>query len=220
MASTVSIGSSAEFSKILSTSNIVITDFYADWCGPCKTISPTFESLATKYSKPGRITFTKVNVDSQQAIAQQYGVRAMPTFLIFRSGSVINTIKGADPRGLTTAIENAVKLAGPAKPTFSSQGRTLGGTAPRGTSLARPFNWQGYVDAVLSFLVLYVTTLFTLDAYKAGEDSPFNVNRTAREGGSTVGRSAGAPSLGTKRSGAAVAVGKRLGTIADLSGGD
>lgn len=97
MSPTVSIGSSAQFSKLLGTSSIVITDcksihsidhprpgvlltsfhqVYADWCGPCKTISPTFESLSTKYSKPNRITFTKVNVDNQQEIAQQYGVSA------------------------------------------------------------------------------------------------------------------------------------------------
>jgi thioredoxin 1 len=76
MSPTVAVGSSGEFSKILSTSSIVITDFYADWCGPCKAISPVFESLSEKHSKPGRITFTKVNVDNQQAIAQQYGVKA------------------------------------------------------------------------------------------------------------------------------------------------
>merc|ERR1711964_871169 len=105
MPSSVSIGSPAEFSKLLSSSTIVIADFYADWCGPCKTIAPTYESLAAKYSKPNKITFTKVNVDSQQEIAQKYGVRAMPTFMIFRSGSTINTIRGADVRGLTNAIE-------------------------------------------------------------------------------------------------------------------
>jgi thiol-disulfide isomerase/thioredoxin len=89
----VNIGSSAQFSKLLTTSTIVIADcksipasnhedtclhssVYADWCGPCKAVAPTYESLATKYSKPNRITFTKVNVDNQQAISQQYGVRA------------------------------------------------------------------------------------------------------------------------------------------------
>jgi thiol-disulfide isomerase/thioredoxin len=49
---------------------------YADWCGPCKAIAPTYESLSTKHSKPNKVTFTKVNVDQQQGIARQYGVSA------------------------------------------------------------------------------------------------------------------------------------------------
>jgi len=209
--STVSIGSSAQFSKLLSTSTIVVADFYADWCGPCKAIAPTYESLSTKHSKPNRVTFTKVNVDNQQEIAQKYGVRAMPTFMIFRSGSVINTIRGADTRGLTNAIESAVKLAGPATPVYSSAGRTLGGTPARGTSLSRPYNFKPIFDTIIAFLALYFTTLFSLDAYGAGENSPFNINRagTAQPSGST---------LGVKRTGAAAQVGKKLGTIADLGG--
>ncbi|TVY33411.1 Thioredoxin-like protein [Lachnellula subtilissima] len=220
MSPTVSIGSSGQFSKLLGTSNVVITDFYADWCGPCKTISPVFESLSTKYSKPNRITFTKVNVDNQQEIAQQYGVSAMPTFLIFRNGSVINTIKGADTRGLTTAIENAVKLAGPiAPPVFSTQGRTLGGAPSRSTSLRRPFDWKRYVDAIAAFLGLYLVSLFSFDAYKAAEDSYFNIYRDPRLAGSASGTSRNVPGGKVdKRASAATSVGKKLGTIADLGG--
>jgi thiol-disulfide isomerase/thioredoxin len=93
MSPTINIASTAEFSRTLSSSTIVITDckllesrarignanrrtVYADWCGPCKQISPIYEGLSAKHSKPKRVTFTKVNVDNQQAIAQQYGVRA------------------------------------------------------------------------------------------------------------------------------------------------
>ncbi|TVY85013.1 Thioredoxin [Lachnellula suecica] len=244
MSPTVSIGSSAQFSKLLGTSNVVITDcesiasldppvgsitnqlfqpqVYADWCGPCKTISPTFESLSTKYSKPNRITFTKVNVDNQQEIAQKYEVRAMPTFLIFRNGSVINTIKGADPRGLTTAIENAVKLAGPiAPPVFSTAGRTLGGAPSRGTSLRRPFNFKQYIDVISQFLGLYLVSLFSFDAYKAAEESYFNTNRDPRLAGASSGASRNVPGARVdKRTGAATAIGKKLGTIADITGGD
>jgi thioredoxin 1 len=136
----------------------------------------------------------------------------MPTFLIFRSGSVIETIQGADPRKLTTAIENAVKLAGAAAPSYSTPGRTLGGTAPRGQSLHRPFNFKGFVDAIIAFLGLYLYSLFSFDAYAAAENSPFNVNRP---------KPAPAPKAGAKgRTGAATQVGKKLGTIADLNGGN
>jgi thiol-disulfide isomerase/thioredoxin len=96
MSQTVSIASGAQFGALLKSSNIVITDcifaplktksqiwmlisffaVYADWCGPCKQISPIFEGLSAKHSKKNSVTFTKVNVDNQQGIAQQYGVTA------------------------------------------------------------------------------------------------------------------------------------------------
>ncbi|KAK6821250.1 putative thioredoxin [Apiospora arundinis] len=113
MSGTVNISSQGEWQRILGSSTIVVADFYADWCGPCKMVAPTFESLSTKFSKPGKITFCKVNVDNQQPIASAHGVRAMPTFLIFKNGSVIETIQGANPPALTAGVEKAVKLAGP-----------------------------------------------------------------------------------------------------------
>ncbi|CAL3968282.1 unnamed protein product [Diplocarpon coronariae] len=215
MPSTVSIGSSAEFSKLLSSSTILVADFYADWCGPCKAIAPTYESLAAKHSKPNRVTFTKINVDNQQEIAQKYGVRAMPTFMIFRSGSIINTIRGADARGLTTAVESAVKLAGTAIPAYSSAGRTLGGAPSHRASMSRSFSLQGIIDAVIGFLGLYLISLFSFDAYAAAENSPFNVHKAGQAqvnvaGGKKVERRMGAPTQ----------AGKKLGTIADLADKD
>jgi thioredoxin 1 len=70
------ISSSSQFSKLLSSHTYVITDFYADWCGPCKAIAPIFEQLATSHSQAGKLAFAKVDVDSQQDIARQYGVSA------------------------------------------------------------------------------------------------------------------------------------------------
>jgi len=129
----------------------------------------------------------------------------MPTFLIFRSGSVIETIQGADQRKLTTAIENAVKLAGPAKPVYSSVGHTLGGK----TGSSKPTNFKGFLDALISFFGLYFWSLFSLDAYGAAEGSPFNVNRRPALQGEGTGP--------IKRTGAATQVGKKLGTISDFS---
>jgi hypothetical protein len=90
----------------------------------------------------------------------------MPTFLIFRGGSVINTIRGADRGALTTAVEAAVKLTpGIAKPVYSTPGRTLGGPVMRpGQSLNR--SWitaiKTWIDAILSVLGLYLWSLFSV----------------------------------------------------------
>lgn len=72
----VAITSSQHFRSILSSSTYVVVDFYADWCGPCKMISPIFEQLAAQEAKPGRITFVKVNVDHQRDVAATYGISA------------------------------------------------------------------------------------------------------------------------------------------------
>ncbi|KLU82993.1 hypothetical protein MAPG_02060 [Magnaporthiopsis poae ATCC 64411] len=90
---TIHIESTAQWRQVLGSSSIVVTDFYADWCGPCKMIAPTFESLSTKFSKPNKIAFCKVDVDNQREIAQQYSVSAMPTFLILRNGTLQRPLK-------------------------------------------------------------------------------------------------------------------------------
>ncbi|KAF7856094.1 hypothetical protein EAF04_010048 [Stromatinia cepivora] len=208
----VHIESSMQFSKLLGSSTIVVSDFYADWCGPCKAIAPTYESLATKHSKPNRVTFTKINVDNQQSIAQRYGVRAMPTFLIFRSGAVIETIQGADVRKLTTAIENAVKLSGAAKPVYSSAGRTLGGSSPTSANtMARNFSFDRLLHDIIAFFGLYLYSLFSFDAYTAAENSPFNIHKVPA---APAARATGG------RTGTATQAGKKLGTIADIAGKD
>lgn len=137
----------------------------------------------------------------------------MPTFMIFKNGAVINTIKGADPRGLTNAVEAAVKLSGTAVPSFPSAGRTLGGPPKAGTSMSRPYNFKGLIDGIIAFLGLYFISLFSLDGYAAAENSPFNIHRVAPAPGAAV-------RPGEKRTGATPQVGKKLGTIAGLAGGD
>lgn len=76
MSKVTSITSQQHFKSIVASSTYTIVDFYADWCGPCKQISPIFEQLATAESKPGRIVFCKVNVDSQKDVAATYGISA------------------------------------------------------------------------------------------------------------------------------------------------
>ncbi|KAK4102874.1 thioredoxin [Parathielavia hyrcaniae] len=169
---TISIASPAQWRQTLSSHAVVIADFYADWCGPCKMIAPTFESLSTKYSKPNKIAFCKVDVDSQKDVAQQYGVRAMPTFLVLRNGSVVETIQGANPPALTAAVEKAVKLAGPgAGATFSGSGQRLGGSgvATRRTTAGRLVGWdlKGFLQAMVAFVGLYFYSFFSVSRGRA-----------------------------------------------------
>ncbi|KAI9931118.1 hypothetical protein ASPWEDRAFT_101045 [Aspergillus wentii DTO 134E9] len=121
--SLVQISSKEQFSSLLTSSTIVVSDFYADWCGPCKAIAPVYEQLARQLSRPGRITFTKVNVDHQQDIAKTYGVTAMPTFIVFEKGRPTSTVRGADPKKLNEVVQ---KLASEASKTEPSGGEASG----------------------------------------------------------------------------------------------
>ncbi|KUJ22329.1 DUF1000-domain-containing protein [Mollisia scopiformis] len=117
MSKTVIINSLGQFEGLLKSSRIVVTDFHAVWCGPCKTIAPIFEQLSQQLSRPNLITFVKVDVDQQKEIASKYGITAMPTFMIFKQGKVEEKIQGADPRKLQAVIK---KLAAEADGSSSS----------------------------------------------------------------------------------------------------
>lgn len=137
MSKTVHIESTSQFSTLLASSSIVVADFYADWCGPCKQIAPIYEQLSAQLSRPNKITFTKINTDHQQELARSYGVTAMPTFMIFKNARRIESIQGADPRKLSAAVK---KLADEANrvgmddggESASSNGMWLGADLPRG----------------------------------------------------------------------------------------
>ena len=74
----------------------VLVDFWAEWCGPCKVIAPVIEELALDYD--GKVKFGKLNVDDHNQVASEYGVRSIPTLLVFKNGAVVNQIVGAVPK--------------------------------------------------------------------------------------------------------------------------
>src|SRR5215204_3396679 len=84
--------------------SLLVVDFWAAWCGPCKMISPIVEQLAEQYS--GKIVFGKVNVDENPLISQRFGIQSIPTLMILKKGQVIDVMIGALPKG---QIENKIK---------------------------------------------------------------------------------------------------------------
>jgi thioredoxin len=92
--------------EVLKSDKPVLIDFWATWCGPCRTIAPIVEELAVEYN--GKIKFGKLDVDNNQDTAIKYGVRSIPTILVFKDGVVKQTIIGAVPKGQIVQKLNTV----------------------------------------------------------------------------------------------------------------
>ena len=88
---------------LMATRGLVMVDFWAEWCGPCRAIAPVLEELGAE----GRVTLMKVNVDESPELAARYGIRSIPTILFVKQGAVVDRVVGAVPKAVLHAIVTA-----------------------------------------------------------------------------------------------------------------
>ena len=84
-----------EFEKMRNSEGVVLLDFYADWCGPCRMVSPIIEEIAKERSD---IKVGKINVDEESELASEFSVYSIPTLVVMKNGSIVNQIAGARPK--------------------------------------------------------------------------------------------------------------------------
>ena len=98
--------SQQNFSAVKESEKTVLLDFYADWCGPCRMVSPIVDEIAEENAD---ILVGKVNVDNEPALAEAFGVSSIPTLIVLKNGNVVNRVTGARPKAQILAlIANAV----------------------------------------------------------------------------------------------------------------
>ena len=103
MSNSISYLTDETFEKEVLQSNIpVLVDYWAEWCGPCKMIAPILDSLTDEYA--GKLKISKLNIDDNQQVPQKYGVRGIPTLMIFKNGNVEATKVGALSKSQLTAF--------------------------------------------------------------------------------------------------------------------
>lgn len=94
-----------EFDKKLASENLLLVDFWAAWCGPCKMLAPVIEELADEYI--GKVTVAKVNIDENPDLAVRYGIQSIPTVMLFKDGKPIGKEIGLKPAGAFTKMIDA-----------------------------------------------------------------------------------------------------------------
>ena len=95
--------SAADFDEVVSSATApVLVDFYADWCGPCKVLAPVVEELAAEYAD--RVDVRKVDVEAEPQLAERFGIRSIPTLMLFKDGEARETLLGAVAKPQLAAV--------------------------------------------------------------------------------------------------------------------
>jgi thioredoxin 1 len=90
----------ANIEEVLKTDQLVIIDFWAEWCGPCKMVGPIIEQISEEYKE--RVTVGKLDVDNNDDTTSKYGIRNIPTILFIKNGEVVDKVVGAGPKNMFT----------------------------------------------------------------------------------------------------------------------